>query len=107
MPDAEETISYGIPTFTLAGRSVVHVAAWKRHVSLYPVPAGGRRASSGELAPYRSGPGRYASPWAVPLPLELIVPDRGAAGRTARRSADPAHRGRGGLTTTSSTKEDR
>ena len=40
VPDAEETISYGIPTFTLEGRSIVHVAAWKRHLSLYPVPDG-------------------------------------------------------------------
>ena len=44
VPDAIETISYGIPTFTLAGRAIVHVAAWKHHLSLYPVPQVGCRA---------------------------------------------------------------
>jgi uncharacterized protein YdhG (YjbR/CyaY superfamily) len=71
VPDAEETISYGIPTFTVAGRAFVHVAAWKRHVSLYPVPrvdAG----LEGELAAYRNGPGTLRFALGHPLPLELI-----------------------------------
>ncbi|HZW00993.1 MAG TPA: DUF1801 domain-containing protein [Candidatus Deferrimicrobium sp.] len=71
VPDAEETISYGIPTFTLAGRAFVHVAAWKRHVSIYPVP----RVDAGmeaELAAYRNGPGTLRFPLGHPLPLELI-----------------------------------
>ena len=71
VPDAEETISYGIPTFTLAGRAIVHVAAWKHHLSLYPVP----RVDAGlgeELEPYRSGPGTLRFPLGRPLPIELI-----------------------------------
>ena len=38
VPDAEERISYAMPTFTLDGRSVVHLAAWKKHIALYPLP---------------------------------------------------------------------
>jgi uncharacterized protein YdhG (YjbR/CyaY superfamily) len=71
VPDAEETISYGIPTFSLRGRAFVHVAAWKRHVSLYPVP----RVDAGleaELAAYRNGPGTLRFALGHPLPLELI-----------------------------------
>lgn len=37
MPDAEESISYGIPTYKLGGRAVLHFAGWKEHVSFYPV----------------------------------------------------------------------
>ena len=36
IPEAEETISYDMPTFKLNGRSVVYYAAWKEHIGLYP-----------------------------------------------------------------------
>jgi len=71
VPDAEETISYGIPTFTVAGRAFVHVAAWKHHVSLYPVPQTDTGLAA-ELAPYRRGPGTLRFALGRPLPLELI-----------------------------------
>jgi uncharacterized protein YdhG (YjbR/CyaY superfamily) len=71
VPEANETISYGIPTFTLAGRPVLHVAAWKRHVSLYPVPRVDA-VLEGELAAYRHGPGTLRFALGHPLPLGLI-----------------------------------
>jgi uncharacterized protein YdhG (YjbR/CyaY superfamily) len=71
VPEAKETISYGIPTFALAGRSVVHVAAWKRHVSLYPVPRVDA-VLEGELVAYRHGPGTLRFALGHPLPLDLI-----------------------------------
>ena len=39
VPDIGETISYQMPTFTLDGKPLVHVAAWKKHIGLYPLPA--------------------------------------------------------------------
>ena len=71
IPSAEERISYGMPTFTLGGRSIVHVAAWKRHVSLYPVPDTDEELAN-EAAPYRSGQGTLRFPLDRPLPLPLI-----------------------------------
>ena len=71
VPGAEESISYGIPTFSLAGRSFVHVAAWKRHLSLYPLPRVDAELAA-ELTPYRSGPGTLRFPLGLPLPLGLI-----------------------------------
>ena len=38
-PDAQETISYQIPTFTQYG-NLVHFAAFKRHIGFYPGPSG-------------------------------------------------------------------
>ena len=38
-PDAEETIKYQIPTFTLKG-SLVHFGAFKKHIGFYPTPTG-------------------------------------------------------------------
>ena len=38
VPDVGETISYQMPTFTLDGKPLVHVAAWKKHLGLYPLP---------------------------------------------------------------------
>ena len=71
VPNASETISYGIPTFSLDGRAFVHVGAWKRHLSLYPVPHADAELAA-ELAPYRSGPGTLRFPFGSALPLQLI-----------------------------------
>ena len=38
-PDAEEKISYHMPTFTLKG-NLVHFAAFKKHIGFYPLPTG-------------------------------------------------------------------
>ena len=35
-PDADETISYRIPTFKQDGRTVVHFAGFKNHIGMYP-----------------------------------------------------------------------
>ena len=52
LPGAGERISYQIPTVTLDGRPVVYFAAWKRHLSLYPVPHGDSSFER-DVAPYR------------------------------------------------------
>jgi uncharacterized protein YdhG (YjbR/CyaY superfamily) len=37
VPDADEVISYGIPTFKHNGKYVIYFAAFKDHMSIYPV----------------------------------------------------------------------
>jgi uncharacterized protein YdhG (YjbR/CyaY superfamily) len=71
LPEAGERISYGMPTATLDGRSVIHYAAWKTHISVYPVPDGDADFEA-EIAPYRSGPGTLRFPLDRPLPYQLI-----------------------------------
>jgi uncharacterized protein YdhG (YjbR/CyaY superfamily) len=36
---AEESIAYGMPTYKLAGRLLLHMAGWADHYSIYPVSA--------------------------------------------------------------------
>ncbi len=69
-PEAEEKISYQIPTFALQG-NLVHFAAWKTHIGFYPGPSG-IKAFAQELTPYESAKGSIKFPLANPLPLELI-----------------------------------
>ena len=39
-PDAEVRINYGIPTFFVGGRRLLHTAAWQDHLAIYPPPPG-------------------------------------------------------------------
>ena len=69
-PDAQETISYQIPTFTLNG-NLVHFGAWKKHIGFYPTSSG-TQAFEQELSVYESAKGSIKFPIDKPLPLELI-----------------------------------
>jgi uncharacterized protein YdhG (YjbR/CyaY superfamily) len=70
-PDAEETISYAIPTFKLKG-NLVHFAAFKNHIGFYPAPSG-IEAFKKELSAYDSSKGGVQFPLDKPLPLLLIT----------------------------------
>lgn len=69
-PEAEETINYQMPTFTLNG-NLVHFAAFKTHIGFYPTPSG-IEAFKRELAPYKMAKGSVQFPIDQPLPLPLI-----------------------------------
>jgi uncharacterized protein YdhG (YjbR/CyaY superfamily) len=69
-PDAEETISYGIPTFTLKG-NLVHFAAYKKHIGFYPASSGIEKFKN-ELSAYRGAKGSVQFPLDKPIPYGLI-----------------------------------
>ncbi len=69
-PDAEEAISYGMPTLKLNG-NLVHFAAFKNHIGFYPAPQG-LDAFKEELAGYKGVKGSVQFPLNQPLPLALI-----------------------------------
>lgn len=71
MPTADETISYGIPTFTIGGRYLVYFAGWKHHISVHPVPAGDA-AFQRKIEPYVAGKGTLTFPLGEPIPYDLI-----------------------------------
>lgn len=70
-PGTVQTIKYDIPTFTVEGRYLVYFAGWKRHISIYPIPAADQ-AFRRELAPYVAGRGTLRFSLDEPLPLDLI-----------------------------------
>jgi len=69
-PQAEEKISYQMPTFFLKG-NLVHFAAHKNHIGFYPTPSG-IQAFERELSIFESAKGSVQFPLDRPMPLELI-----------------------------------
>ncbi|HEU4554356.1 MAG TPA: DUF1801 domain-containing protein [Chitinophaga sp.] len=72
VPQAEATIKYAMPTFTLNGRNLVHFAAFKKHIGFYPVPQGSSPFEQ-ELSRYKQGRGSVQFPLNQPIPLDLIA----------------------------------
>lgn len=69
-PEAEETIKYGMPTFTLNG-NLVHFGAFKKHIGFYPVPRN-VEAFEEDLALYKGEKATAQFPLNKPMPLDLI-----------------------------------
>lgn len=69
-PQSKETISYGIPAFTLNGM-LVWFAAFKNHIGFYPRTSA-IAAFKKELSAYKGQKGSVQFPFDKPLPLALI-----------------------------------
>ena len=69
-PDAEEKISWQMPTFVLHG-NLVHFAAFKNHIGFYPAPSGVLEFQK-ESSEYKCAKGSIQFPITKPLPYELI-----------------------------------
>jgi uncharacterized protein YdhG (YjbR/CyaY superfamily) len=70
VPDAQETISYKMPTFTLHG-VLVHFAAFKKHIGFYP-PVRGDAKLQEAIAIYAGEKGNLQFPLDQPIPYGLI-----------------------------------
>jgi len=72
-PEAEERISYQMPTFTLHG-NLVHFAAMKNHIGFYPTSSGVAAFEQElALAGYEGTKGAIRFPKDQPLPIDLIT----------------------------------
>jgi uncharacterized protein YdhG (YjbR/CyaY superfamily) len=69
-PDADEAISYGMPTFKLNG-NLLHFAAFEHHIGFYPTPSG-IEAFEKELAPYKHAKGSVQFPLDKSIPYDLV-----------------------------------
>jgi uncharacterized protein YdhG (YjbR/CyaY superfamily) len=69
-PRAKETISYGIPAFTLNGM-LVWFAAFQNHIGFYPRTSA-IAAFKKELSAYKRAKGSVQFPFDEPLPLALV-----------------------------------
>ena len=71
-PDAEESISYGMPAYKTFGKPLVYFAAFKSHIGFYATPTG-HDAFKEELKSFRQGKGSVQFPLDQPLPVDLIT----------------------------------
>ena len=71
-PTAEEAFAYGIPAFKLDGLPFLYYAAFKHHVSLYPMTAAIRAANRDALKGYKVSTGTVQFPLERELPVTLI-----------------------------------
>lgn len=72
MPDATETISYGIPAFKLNGKAIAGYAAFKNHCSYFPHSGSVLPAVSGALGSYDWEGGTLRFPPGEPLSPALV-----------------------------------
>ena len=70
-PQAEESISYGMPGYKVNGKPLVYFAGYKKHIGIYATPSA-HLAFSKELAEYKQGKGSVQFPLDKPMPYELI-----------------------------------
>ena len=71
LPEAEECISWSMPTYS-KGRNIIHFAAFKKHIGVYP---GGEATEkfAEELAEYDTSKGTIRLPYDRELPEDLLV----------------------------------
>lgn len=71
LPDAQERISWRMPTFWKE-HNIIHFAAFKKHIGLYP---GGEAIEhfADQLKPYKTSKGAVQFQYSEPIPLELIA----------------------------------
>ncbi len=72
VPQAEEMISYQIPTYKMHGGVVLYFAGWKQHYSLYPATVHVVAAFKKDLARYQVNKGTIRFPLSQPVPVQLI-----------------------------------
>ena len=70
-PDAKEKISWQMPTFW-QNENLVHFAAAKQHIGLYPGESG-VRVFADKLKGYKTSKGAIQFPMSEPMPYELIA----------------------------------
>jgi len=71
VPDAEEAIRYGMPTFRLSGSNLVHFAAFRDHLGFFPTPSGVEKFRK-ELTSYQTSKGTIQFPLDKPVPYDLV-----------------------------------
>ena len=72
IPDAEQCISYAVPGFKVAGKTIAGFAAFKSHLSYLPHSGSVFPALAEELAGYEKSSGALRFPIDQPLPPELV-----------------------------------
>jgi uncharacterized protein YdhG (YjbR/CyaY superfamily) len=88
-PKAEDYFSYGIPALRLDGKPLVWYAAFKNHLSIYPMTDAIRKRFAGELDGYKTSKGTVQFPLSEAIPSTLVkklVKARASEVRAAQKS---------------------
>jgi uncharacterized protein YdhG (YjbR/CyaY superfamily) len=72
VPDAEQCISYAVPGFKVAGKTIAGFAAFKNHLSYLPHSGSVFPELAEELVGYQTSSGALRFPVDQPLPAELV-----------------------------------
>ncbi len=72
VPQAQEVISYNMPTYTLYGSRLLYFAVWTQHYSIYAATERVRATFRAELASYKVDKGTIRFPLSEPVPVKLI-----------------------------------
>lgn len=72
LPEATWSIRYGMPAIALGGRHHLHVAAWTKHLGVYPVYRDDNPLEA-EIAPFREAKDSLRFPYAADQPDDLLA----------------------------------
>ena len=72
IPQAQEAISYNMPTYSLNGDRLLHFAVWKEHYAIYAATERVVKEFEKELASYEVEKGTIRFPLSKPAPVKLI-----------------------------------
>ncbi len=71
-PEAELTMSYGMPSFKHRGKILLHFGAFKDHMSIFPASDDMMTKIGPELGAFRTSKGTLQFTGTNPLPDELL-----------------------------------
>lgn len=72
VPSAEEVFSWGMPTYKYNGKNLIHFAAFKEHMSLFPGALPDTKEMQEKLKTYKTSKGTIQFTEENPLPESLI-----------------------------------
>jgi uncharacterized protein YdhG (YjbR/CyaY superfamily) len=71
VPEATESISYGMPAYKTYGKPLIYFAGYEHHIGLYATPSGHEKFKEA-LSVYKQGKGSVQFPNQESLPIKLI-----------------------------------
>ena len=71
-PEAEETLAYGMPTYKVKGKPLVHFGIFKDHMSLFPASGSATEEFADRLAAWKTSKGTLQFTLDNPIPDDLL-----------------------------------
>ena len=72
IPDSEQCISYGVPTFKVSGKGVAGFAAYKNHCTYFPMSGNVLKQLGQDIARFKISRGALQFAVDKPLPKKLV-----------------------------------